>query len=112
VGRCFGAEHRIFQGLIIDFHDARSQGSATDKMIRIFKEISKYAEFHFVSEENLMIDYHYPEQVQHVQMHRRLLADVGNKFHCFNSGQISSDAVFSFCLNGSLFISPLKTKNL
>jgi hemerythrin len=106
------AEHRIFLGLIVDFHDAASQGSAKDKMIRIFKEISKYAEFHFVSEENLMIDYHYPEQAQHKQMHRRLLAEVDDKFHCFNSGLISSDDVFQFLFEWFAFHTSSEDKKL
>jgi len=40
----------------VDFHEAESLGLPKEKMIRIFKEICKYAEFHFLSEENLMID--------------------------------------------------------
>jgi len=59
------AEHRIFLGLIVDFHDAAIQGASKDKLIRILNEISKYAEFHFVSEENIMTEYHYPEQKYH-----------------------------------------------
>ncbi len=106
------AEHRIFLELIVDFHDAANQGASKDKMIRIFKEISKYAEFHFVSEENLMIDYDYPELTQHAQMHHRLLAEVDDKFHGFNLGQISSAEVFQFLFEWFAFHTSSEDKKL
>jgi len=89
-------EHRIFLGLIVDFHDAASQGASKDKLIRILNEISKYAEFHFVSEENIMTEYHYPEQKHHAQLHRSLLAEVQDKLYQFKLDGIGSDEVFEF----------------
>ena len=106
------AEHRIFLGLIVDFHDAANQGASKDKMIRIFKEIFKYAEFHFVSEENLMIDYHYPEQTQHAQMHRRLLSELDDKLHRFNLDNINSDNVFQFLFEWFAFHTSSEDKKL
>jgi hemerythrin len=106
------AEHRIFLGLIIDFNNAANQGAPKDKMIRIFKEISKYAAFHFVSEENIMIDYHYPEQTQHAQMHSCLLAEVDDKFHSFNLGKINSDEVFKFLFEWFAFHTSSEDKKL
>ena len=54
------AEHRIFLELIIEFQEAVVQSRSKDKLITIVKEISKYAEFHFLSKENIMAEYNYP----------------------------------------------------
>ena len=105
-------EHRIFLGLIVDFHDAATQGASKDKLIRILNEISKYAEFHFVSEENIMTEYHYPEQKHHVQLHRRLLADVHDKLDQFKLDGIGSDEVFEFLFEWFAFHTTTEDKKL
>jgi hemerythrin len=40
---------------------------------RLMNELGKYATFHFVSEENLMLKMGYPKFNQHVLLHRELL---------------------------------------
>ncbi len=90
------AEHRIFLGLIVDFHEAASQGKSKDKLIRTLKEISKYAEFHFVSEENIMVDCHYQEQPQHAHLHDILLSEVKDKLSQFVRDEIGAEEVFDF----------------
>jgi hemerythrin len=106
------AEHRIFLGLIVDFHDAAMRGESTDKLIRIFKEISKYAEFHFLSEENVMTEYNYPEQPQHAQMHSRLLSEAKDKLYQLIRGSISPDEVFEFLFEWFAFHTSTEDKKL
>lgn len=105
-------EHRLFLGLIVDFHDAATQGASKDKLIRILNEICKYGEFHFVSEENIMTDYHYPEQKHHAQLHRTLLAGVNDKFSQFELGSIGSDEVFEFLFEWFAFHTSTEDKKL
>jgi len=90
------AEHRIFLGLIIDFREAATQGASKEKLIRILNELCKYADFHFVSEENIMTEYHYPEQEQHAQLHRMLLAKMRDTLSQFRTDNIGPDEVFEF----------------
>lgn len=90
------AEHRIFLGLIVDFHDAALQGASKDKLIRIYREICKYAEFHFLSEENLMADCDYPDMEQHSKLHNGLLARANDKFHQFCADKETVDEIFQF----------------
>lgn len=90
------AEHRIFLGLIVDFHEAASSGAPKEKLIRILREITKYADFHFVSEENIMAEHGYPEMDQHAQLHKALLAQIQDYFHQFSGDRIDADAVFDF----------------
>jgi hemerythrin len=90
------AEHRIFLGLIVEFENLAIQGMPKDKLIRTLKEICKYAEFHFLSEENVMTDGHYPDQLQHASLHRQLLAEVGDELFQLTAGQTEPRQVFEF----------------
>jgi hemerythrin len=106
------SEHRIFLSLIVDFHEAENLGLPKEKMIRIFKEICKYAEFHFLSEENLMIDNFYPEQKQHANSHRKLLAEANNKLYQLQSDSISPNDAFNFLFNWFAFHTSSEDKKL
>jgi hemerythrin len=64
--------------------------------VRTLKEISKYAEFHFLSEENLMIDCNYPEVGNHSQLHQHLVATLENQLHGLISESITPSQVFEF----------------
>lgn len=90
------AEHQIFLGLIVDFQDASANGSPKEKLIRILHEITKYADFHFVSEENIMTDNNYPDQKQHALLHNVLLHDVQDKLNQFKFENIEANEVFDF----------------
>ncbi len=90
------AEHRIFFGLIVDFKEAQLAGAPKDKLLRILNEISKYAEFHFVSEENIMIDFGYIELEEHQKLHQQLLAEVLDKYYEFKHDMIHADGIFDF----------------
>jgi len=43
---------------------------------RVVLEVKKYIEFHFVSEENLMLEIGYPEIEQHMLIHSELLREL------------------------------------
>lgn len=69
-------QHRYFMQLInrlsMELH------STTDPRYhaRLLEEISKYAQFHFISEENLMIKFGYPDFEAHRQRHIALLNEL------------------------------------
>jgi len=90
------SEHKIFLGLIIDFQEAAITGAEKEKLIRILNEIVKYAEFHFVSEENIMTENHYPDQQQHAHLHNVLLSEVRDKLHQFRRSDLAANDVFDF----------------
>lgn len=105
-------EHRIFLGLIVDFHDAAKQGAPKDKLIRILNEICKYAEFHFVSEENIMTESLYSEQKQHAHLHNMLLAQVHDKLSQFNRDHIGPDEIYKFLFEWFAFHTSNEDKKL
>lgn len=90
------AEHRIFLGLIVDFGQLASSGAPREKLSRTLAEISKYGAFHFLSEENVMLDCHYPDVVHHAQLHRDLLAEVDDRLHRFITEPLPAEQVFEF----------------
>lgn len=90
------AEHHIFLNLIVEFESLAVQEASQDKLVRTLKEISKYAEFHFFSEENLMTDCNYPELEQHKSLHRHLIASLEDQLFKLKAGTCSAGQVFDF----------------
>lgn len=76
-------EHRIFVGLIKDLHNAVEEHQPRDRMARIIDEIRLYAAFHFLSEENIMLDANYPAYAEHAAEHARLLSLLDDRAHRF-----------------------------
>ena len=85
-------EHKIFLELLNSFKKAIDKGKDPEELCRIISEIEKYAEFHFISEENFMARINYPDYRKHKIEHFELLeqfnlakfASCGfSKFHDF-----------------------------
>ena len=89
-------EHHIFLGLVTEFQEVASQLAPKEKQLRVLNEIVKYAEFHFLSEENIMEDCHYPDKARHVVLHQALLAEAKDNLHSFVRNNITADDVFQF----------------
>ncbi|MCU7807512.1 MAG: hemerythrin family protein [Candidatus Thiodiazotropha sp. (ex Semelilucina semeliformis)] len=67
-------EHRVFLDLIRTISAEVDNGSGKERILRLLAEMAKYAEFHFLSEENEMLNVDYPDYEAHKQEHIRLLA--------------------------------------
>lgn len=90
------SEHRIFLGLIRQLSIEPDRTSFGSRFERTLREVLKYAEFHFVSEENIMIDAGYPQLDEHRRSHAMLLAELADKIHIFRAGRETPDAIVSF----------------
>jgi hemerythrin len=66
-------EHRIFLELVNSFKIALDNHRPDNELVRLLTEIEKYAEFHFVSEENCMFVIQYPDLKNHQIQHFELL---------------------------------------
>ena len=66
-------EHKIFLELVNSFKIALDAGRTKEELVKILTEIEKYAEFHFISEENCMFAINYPGYKQHQSLHFDLL---------------------------------------
>jgi hemerythrin len=59
-------------------------------------EVLKYAEFHFLSEENLMEDVRYPHIAEHRQEHQQLLTRLSELIHLSLHGEHNLRDIASF----------------
>ena len=89
-------EHQVFLDLIINASRADEEQLPREKVLRLLNEIKKYAEFHFYSEENIMLDNGYPGYESHRQEHIMLLCNLDNKFHNYRFGLTSLTELVEF----------------
>ncbi|MEI7841504.1 MAG: hemerythrin domain-containing protein [Gallionellaceae bacterium] len=89
-------EHQVFVDLIKSLSVATEQNSTHERNLRLMHEVKKYAEFHFVSEENIMLDAEYPNFAQHQQEHRLLLTSLEDKIFQYRREAVSLDQFAAF----------------
>lgn len=66
-------EHKIFLELVNSFKKSLDNNCSKNELLGILMEIEKYAEFHFISEENFMMRIEYPDFKKHQIQHFELL---------------------------------------
>lgn len=81
-------EHQVFLDLIRSVHRAAEDGATAERVHRLLTEVRKYADFHFYSEENLMLDCAYPDYEAHRGEHQRLLASLDDKLQRYRGGAL------------------------
>lgn len=89
-------EHRIFLGLVRDLSQTADATGADSRFERILREIFKYADFHFYSEENIMAEVGYPQLDGHRKLHEMLLAELTDRIHGFRDGRETPAAIVEF----------------
>ncbi|MEW5904998.1 MAG: bacteriohemerythrin [Pseudomonadota bacterium] len=67
-------QHRMLVLLLKKLDIALSNHMDQKVVMGIMLEIKKFTEFHFLSEENLMAELHYPGMAEHERIHSELLA--------------------------------------
>lgn len=69
-------QHRVFFDLLQNFAAEVKQGSNPTALRRLAIELYKFADFHFFSEENIMLKIGYPEFAHHHDLHQALLHEL------------------------------------
>jgi len=69
-------EHRLVFDFVNRLHQAMLDGKGKDILKPLFGEVVQYAASHFVHEEKLMADIHYPGILEHAQQHSALAGKV------------------------------------
>jgi hemerythrin len=92
-------QHMDFVKLINRFVVLFESGAHLRLQDRILLELHKYAEYHFVSEENLMIIYKYPEMTNHEQEHKVLLKTLQNKVSGLREGSVNGTGLIKYLAN-------------
>lgn len=89
-------EHQVFVDLIRSVSLEGERHCPKDKGMRILHEVQKYAEFHFVSEENIMLDVGYPDYPAHHEEHQGLLRRLDEEAHRYYCDEIGLDGLANF----------------
>ena len=89
-------EHQVFLDLIRTVPRGSENNAPKARVLRLLEEVKKYAEFHFISEENIMLDVAYPDYDAHKIQHQKLLTDLDMRLHQYNVGDINLSIVLDF----------------
>lgn len=89
-------QHREFVNIINKIVWAEQQKYPKEIGARLIFELLKYAEFHFVCEENLMCLQNYGGYNSQIVEHKKLLAIMETKMKEFQLGKVDYDAVAKF----------------
>ncbi|MES9811707.1 MAG: bacteriohemerythrin [Candidatus Thiodiazotropha sp.] len=90
------SEHRVFLNLIRTISAEVEENGNKERILRLLAELAKYAEFHFLSEENEMLRVDYPEYEEHHHEHERLLAKFTDMMTQFRTGTLPLDSITEF----------------
>ena len=93
------SEHRILLGLIQGLAREVDTGSPQSRVLRLVAEIQKYAEYHFLREENVMIDIGFPGIAAHRIAHLRLLNELYRYTDLLRAGTTPPSEVAAFLAN-------------
>lgn len=89
-------EHQVFFDLVQAITVAEKQNFSRDKTRRLIAETMKYAEFHFLSEENMMVDVGYPDFEAHHAQHVALMQHLQSAVVKFEIGGSDTRSLAEF----------------
>lgn len=89
-------EHQVFVDLLRTVAEAAARAEPHERINRLLLEVHKYAEFHFISEENIMIDAAFPDYERHRQEHGMLLAHFDRQLQQFRQGELELAQIADF----------------
>ncbi|MBB4286741.1 bacteriohemerythrin [Roseospira goensis] len=89
-------EHKTFFSLIHKLQSLVEVTHDREGAQRALEETYKYADFHFTSEENIMIEAGYKDFERHHELHQKLLKRLRQNIDDMESGLISGSEVVTF----------------
>lgn len=89
-------QHQYFVLLINRLIDELIESKEEYYKGRLLEELSLYASFHFISEENRMIRYNYPHLEAHKDLHRELINQLNDKINYFKMSKMDQETVVGF----------------
>lgn len=69
-------QHLLLMNLLNELHDAVLNKADSQKIQDILNRLVRYTREHFLLEENLFAQHHYPESKAHIEEHRKLTGQV------------------------------------
>jgi len=82
-------QHKILIGIINDLHESILNDIGNDDTDKILTRLILYIQTHFDTEEKLMTETNYPDEILHKKEHFALTGRVGKLYHKQSTGQLS-----------------------
>ncbi|HBF89251.1 MAG TPA: hypothetical protein DDX39_11480 [Bacteroidales bacterium] len=92
-------QHKNFLEIITTIQKVEKENSDVKKVMRTINELVKYAQYHFLSEENFMEEINYPEFQLHKQLHYKLIELLNIEKNNLELNQISLSHFLDFAVN-------------
>ena len=89
-------QHRLFLELIGRLINHKTTGSPPALIASLLAELLKLSEFHFLSEENLMLESQYPHLLKHRKEHERVLSELRKRITSIEYDNIDFDSLAHF----------------
>jgi hemerythrin len=90
------AQHKIFVMLLNKIMLKLSEDAPLETIQLYFEELRRYAEFHFLSEENVMRECRYPGTANHEQVHTEMLHKIDRFCNQLASGIGNVEEIVEF----------------
>jgi len=89
-------EHQLYFELLNHIYSETEKGASKEKLIRLLNELTQFIRFHFMAEENVMIDVSYNDYDNHRSAHTYCLENMKTKMFEFKDGKIEERAILDF----------------
>jgi hemerythrin len=89
-------QHKTFLKLVNRLQAMYERDAARDLTFRLLLELVKYWEYHFISEENLMLFTKCPLLERHQHQHQKLLQTLGERTTACEAGHERIDSIVDF----------------
>jgi hemerythrin len=90
------AHHKIFFKIIVKIKKDHDFGCSKEKLACDVLELIKYADFHFFSELNTMMDNYYPDVIAHDNEHKKIINLLHGHVKKIEEGEGDLNALTSF----------------
>lgn len=86
-------EHQMLLELIRNLSIAGERGESKEWCVRLLRELRKYLEYHFFSEENTMLKVGYPDYLSHQQHHTEVKTMLDERIDAYQHDRIDIEAM-------------------
>lgn len=93
------SQHKTFLKIIEKLQNAYDNKLNDSLLLGYVIELYKYAAYHFISEENLMLAHHYPNYEEHKKLHDELLKELVDNITTFKIEYIDIEKLIRFSLS-------------
>jgi len=91
-------EHQLYFDLLNRLHKECAQGASKKKLRRLFEELMLFIRFHFMAEENVMIDMKYEGYKEHRMAHARALDVIKSKLYDYENDAVEIEDILEFAV--------------